>query len=1058
MNVIIFLINLFIFSMFFVMIKSKSGTSIDDQLFIGIDFGSEFIKASVFSTTTGKSTMVENLESKTNSINLFMLDSEKLYYGQEAYFKQMKYPNSSFTYINDFINTYEYTSDKKSNDCLDKTLAEGYLFSGLFNKNSYFCNESGDIIFEVKFGKNNYKLSLQAILAIQINFILDLATNTMKHEISKEESFSNLIKKSSNTNSNIDELLENEISKRFKGVVFAYPDCLNYHKSKIIREAFEIINKIKPYKLLGIVSNLDSISYYYATEYLIYNNENINSNVNIGFVDIGSSKTKIGYYNYELDKNTNQISIKHLKSATSNFAGRTIENELFNIYDKNNNLNFSHRFRSYPYIQKYKEILSANKITDYNILSVTGKFERDILYTKLSKDLAIFEDFLKMNSINLKLESIELLGGTTRVPIVKEIIEKILKDDDNIGLESYKKIVGSRINGDDSSVLAASKLGFYLNLKNIAENKLGRTYFKLNSLKDYRYFIDLYSVKFSDNESDFNEEYSDFEKKSERNILLSNHTLYDYDFNSRNSNLKLSLNLNNLDCIEIILYESQKLEQKNGNTINKNDEKSTKIKTIKTFKILDINNFNIEIEDLNCSSKTIDINFHFTQTNELQIQTAVVKCEYPIFLNFNITQSFTSFYDSFKNEIEEKKDLKLGKSKSNKNENIFQSKLMKFVDDYFGKSNIKPFYSKNLVKPLKSEEIKETLEILYPSNITDYFRELLHNKNLNTSNSTIETDEFEITNSTDNNTNLKSNHNEQNSTENEILISSMEDRIKLIKNKTEAFLRGIGSSKNESKDKALSHTFNYYIQNNKTLLDTDYIYIKEILEIDKQYELKAQAKNRLETFIYDIKEKIENNSLNKDGLEYEFDIFVNKMKEISEWYEEHSWESNYSDFKDRIDELENLYDPIKSYNEGFKKLEIMYDDFEILIKNLENSYYKLLEIKDFIRFFSSKFSEKIGLGKQLLENKINISNKSKTDNSTNNSSEDNLTKTNNSNSIKLMDDNCKIIIDKIESLKKDITNEYAKLEKMDKPQPFKKNTNIKMKDILEKKRIFTEDI
>lgn len=254
-----------------------------------------------------------------------------------------------------------------------------------------------------------------------------------------------------------------------KDCVVTVPNFYNYQERQAISQAVQM-SKLN---LIGLVSENVGAAVQFAI------NKQFNQTQNYIFYNMGSSFTQatlVSYSSVMETKNnkTSEVSktIKVLgESWDINLGGKNIDykivRELMKKFDESKpragkpsvQSDYRAAERILPNANKYKEILSANKEVQVYILNVDSGMNLQTKLTREEVEKAIqvdiervydpIEKLLNRTGLTLdKIEQIELLGGSVRVPKVQEVLKQ--------RLGSYAGILGQHMNGDDSMAMGTA--------------------------------------------------------------------------------------------------------------------------------------------------------------------------------------------------------------------------------------------------------------------------------------------------------------------------------------------------------------------------------------------------------------------------------------------------------------------------------------------------------------------------------------------------------------------------------------------------------------------------
>ena len=389
---------------------------------IGIDIGSEFYKICLI-FPGNKYRIVENLHSRIKTPNgIYMKNTDRLY-ENDVLDKRIKDSKSSFIFLNNYFG-------QKFNSSFIKNYSDFYFFDYDMEEDK----DRGVINFKVKYIVNHKANETYKSIPIEV-----LYGSSFRY-----------IKK-------ISELYYFQTTNQAKSINYCFisiPSFFTYKQRLSLIQSISLSNL----KLIGVTyENLGASLYYYLRNY-----ETKNSPQYYIYFNMGSSYTQISLilYTKEEVKLINQVYDKDLGGNT--FTRNLVLVIFKKINEKNNNslkLDFKTYNKLYPYANKYKEMLSANKEIQFNIILDYKKYEDIITRDEFNQ---INEEFYNkipklMNSLfsetgNITLENItqiELIGGSIRVPEVQNVLKKYLGNE-------KEKLLGTHLNGDDSIAYGAA--------------------------------------------------------------------------------------------------------------------------------------------------------------------------------------------------------------------------------------------------------------------------------------------------------------------------------------------------------------------------------------------------------------------------------------------------------------------------------------------------------------------------------------------------------------------------------------------------------------------------
>ena len=375
--------------------------------------------------------MVENYESKTKTPSALVFTELERLFGNDALRKRNKYSNQLFVYMHCYLGR-EFIIKESIKEIQENFLAlnlkedpirKGYLFS-------------------IKSNDHDYSFSTEEIFAMIFRYVQTFSSKFSQSEI-RECSVS-------------------------------VPNFFNYRQRLAIIQAVKIAGM-----RLVLLVNQNSAA---AAKYSLDNS--FHKETNIIIYNMGASYTQVSLValnSFNKSNNKGKISYNSVKildeTWAQNLGGNNFD-DLLSLYIlkkenliENNDLElnklinnqessfiskFVHKLK--PFTVKYKEILSANKEIYMNIPGI--KENRDIKgiltrneLNEVSGQLSsrILKPVLDLFKRNEKIKigdisSIQLIGGATRMPFVKEILKN----------KFTEKMLGNHINGDDSIALGSA--------------------------------------------------------------------------------------------------------------------------------------------------------------------------------------------------------------------------------------------------------------------------------------------------------------------------------------------------------------------------------------------------------------------------------------------------------------------------------------------------------------------------------------------------------------------------------------------------------------------------
>lgn len=389
---------------------------------LGIDFGTEFIKITILKPSSSFK-MVENIQSKTKTPAALAFKDEERLFGSDALGKKVRFPKQVFVYLHEFL------GKKYSSKQVKKFIQDFFV--------SYETEEDQErktFNFKVNFNKENYVFSTEELFGMLFRYIKFLSD------------------KYSETNT--------------KDCVVTVPAFFAFRERLAISQAIELSDL----NLLALVTENSAAAVHFASA------KKFNQTENIIFYNMGSSFTQATLVSFDSvfeSKNNKTIEVKRkisvLAESWDKRAGGATVNynfvrhlmKLFDSLDSRRNKtsvlkDFRVAERLLPSVVKYKEILSANKITPVNILGVENgqnlesKIDREqfelINQEVFARLFYPIEKVLKIANLAIEdITQIELLGGSVRIPKVQEALR----------IKVNPSIIGQHMNGDDSMALGA---------------------------------------------------------------------------------------------------------------------------------------------------------------------------------------------------------------------------------------------------------------------------------------------------------------------------------------------------------------------------------------------------------------------------------------------------------------------------------------------------------------------------------------------------------------------------------------------------------------------------
>ena len=395
---------------------------------IGIDIGSEFFKISLILSQRNQFRMIENLHSKTKTNTGIYIKNTDRIFENELLDKMIKDSKSTLTFINNYLGE-EYNSSFINN------YSKKYFQVYDLENNTYRNTINFKLKYMVKKNTTYTSIPIESLFGMIFRYIKKISEIYYK---------------------------QNTGSKRDIRIEYCYvtvPSFYNYKQKLSIINAVYLSNM----NLLGIISDNSAAALFYYIKNL-YSFDN-NNKFYIYF-NIGSSYTQLSLilYNKNYTENIADISDRDLggNTFTRNLVLKIIEK--INKQNKTPlKIDYKLYNRIYSQANKYKEILSANKEVQFNIIIDYKKYT-DIITreefelvnkNEIDKIPILFNNLfglVKNKKITLNnITSIELIGGTVRIPKIQNTLKEYIG-------EENEKLIGTHLNGDDSISNGASSL------------------------------------------------------------------------------------------------------------------------------------------------------------------------------------------------------------------------------------------------------------------------------------------------------------------------------------------------------------------------------------------------------------------------------------------------------------------------------------------------------------------------------------------------------------------------------------------------------------------------
>ena len=401
---------------------------------VGLDFGNELFKGVYIIPGKGFNFIEDHMASRI-SANLVSFCKEKVFFEYQGLKRYKKKNCESFYYLNRFFDSKENILKKKQ-----------------ISKTTY---------------KDTFEISHD-----------DFGTTFL---ISEKEFPKKIIKRKKSENKIIIRH-EEIIAIILKNIKINAKRSSNYLIKNIVQTIWtNSLSIIQRKRLLSsyLLANLTPISFVHentsALVYFVFDKKyEKDYKENILIINIGALSTKISFLKLEsvsekqkgkifywpvieeiLDFYSEEFSGVKLDNCLSDY---TLETFFENKNGKIENLDFYKNRNLLTEIKSLKKKLSVNKQAYFQIIDFFGDTSLKVNLTKkgfekrcskifqnLTKIFSQFDKELKNISKDLKIDQIQIIGGSVRVPEVQKIIKKF-----------FKKDIGSNINGDHGPALGAS--------------------------------------------------------------------------------------------------------------------------------------------------------------------------------------------------------------------------------------------------------------------------------------------------------------------------------------------------------------------------------------------------------------------------------------------------------------------------------------------------------------------------------------------------------------------------------------------------------------------------
>ena len=406
----------------------------------GIDFGSELNK-SAFIVPGKFYTSVEDQMSKRKSESIITFCGDKKFYEYQGAKKSLKKTCNSYNYLTKYFETNDLNYLEK----LSK-------IKHTFYDNIKTSEDKYGILFDIKL--ENFPIEIK------------------QEENSENENNNENKKENKNKKLRLQEifgLILKNIKKnanKTSGLKFTGASLNIWDNSLSIQARKKLISSLTLAGLKPISfqhENTAAIVYHLAQNPIKKNTKKF-----LLIINIGSLSTKLSIYKIfntkEVRKDKKIIynpSVKNLfDKFYMSFSGRLLNYCLsdFVLGEKKNLIDDFKKKKLMSVLNKVKERLSVNRNSSVHIedffqdMPLSKKFTRNEfeqnchdIFGNLKKILVDFKRELKEKQIKYNIDDIEIIGGTVRIPKVKEIIKKF-----------YDRELGTHMNGDNGPSLGAA--------------------------------------------------------------------------------------------------------------------------------------------------------------------------------------------------------------------------------------------------------------------------------------------------------------------------------------------------------------------------------------------------------------------------------------------------------------------------------------------------------------------------------------------------------------------------------------------------------------------------
>lgn len=242
-------------------------------------------------------------------------------------------------------------------------------------------------------------------------------------------------------------------------LVFTVEPVFPYEERIAISEAVKLTNAT----LAGIIDSPTAAANVYGLE---KRSLFVGKPKTVTFLDIGATHTWISIFKFSLigdNQDIDELAVSYNYSLGGNLIDHKISNRLIDVFYEKNKVNITTERGRRQFLEearRVKELLSINDfvdvrmedvIDDYGLYYQFSRSEMEKIITEFNESLRnLFLDVTSKANLTInEIDSIELLGGSTRVPLIKQIIMNI----------SGMTKLNRTMNSDEAMALGATYVG-----------------------------------------------------------------------------------------------------------------------------------------------------------------------------------------------------------------------------------------------------------------------------------------------------------------------------------------------------------------------------------------------------------------------------------------------------------------------------------------------------------------------------------------------------------------------------------------------------------------------